>query len=269
MSASLALLLYLSMGCAAGLLSGLLGVGGGLIIVTGLVWLLPYRGFAPEWVMHAALATSLASIVATSLSSGWAHWKRGSVLRPTAASLLPGLLVGSLGGAWLADLVPGTALRAGFTVFCLLAAYRIVRAPHAHALTQPAPRGWRLSVWGVGIGWISAWVGIGGGSLTVPLLLRKGCTPVQAVGTSAACGFFIACAAAAGYVSGGPGQALTPPHTWGYVYWPAALGIAAASVACAPWGVWLAHHWPARRLKQVFAAFLVIMGLSVLVAGMR
>ena len=117
---------------------------------------------------------------------------------------------------------------------------------------------------GGGIGWVSAIVGIGGGSMTVPLLVWRGVVPVRAVGTSSACGIFIGLASAAGYALNAPAGAL-PAHAVGYVYLPAAIGIAIASVLSAPLGTRLAHAISGTALKRVFAVFMVLVGISLLV----
>lgn len=262
--------LYLVVGTAAGLLAGLLGVGGGLIIVAALAWLLPLRGFAPEHVMQVALATSLASIILTSVSSTRSHRKRGSVLWPSVRALVPGLIVGGLAGAQLAVHLPGDALRVFVAVYCLVAAaqlrYGQVRPRWAEA--EAPPTGGLLTAAGVAIGLLAALVGIGGGSMTVPLLVWLGVAPVRAVGTSAACGFAIAVASALGFVLGGQHAADGLPWgSLGFVYLPAAAGIALASVLVAPLGVRLAHALSGAALKQVFAAFLVLMGLVVAFSG--
>jgi uncharacterized membrane protein YfcA len=124
-----------------------------------------------------------------------------------------------------------------------------------------------LGFFGVLIGAVSALVGIGGGSMTVPLLIAKGAKPVRAVGTSAACGFAIALASAAGYVFAGRDAGGLPPWSLGFVYLPAALGVAAASVLMAPYGATLAHRLAGAHLQRLFAAFLVLMGIAVLAAA--
>lgn len=119
---------------------------------------------------------------------------------------------------------------------------------------------------GTGIGAVSAVVGIGGGSMTVPVLVWHGIAPVRAVGTSSACGVAIAIGSALGYALHAPPGAL-PAHAVGYVYLPAAIGVAVASVLAAPWGTRLAHAIGGTALKRVFAIFMVVMGISILVAG--
>jgi hypothetical protein len=261
---------FLAVGAAAGLLAGLLGVGGGLVIVAALAWLLPAQGVAAPQVMHVALATSLASILATSLSSTRAHLLRGSVMWPTVVRLVPGLLVGGLLGALVADRLPGDLLRLGVAGFCFVAAIQLARrraAPdHGEGVV---PRGADLVGWGALIGAVSALVGIGGGSMTVPLLVGQGARAVRAVGTAAACGFAIALAAAAGYVAGGSDARGLPPATWGYVHLPAAGLIGLASVLLAPAGAALAHRLRGQVLQYLFAGFLAAMGLAVLAAALR
>jgi len=245
-------LIYLALGAAAGVLAGLLGVGGGLVLVAALAWVLPYQGFAGDTVMHVALATSLASIMLTGLSSARAHHRRGSVGWGMVAWLVPGLLL----GAWF-----GVDLAAGY---CYLAAAQLAFArPRPLRAHGDDPHGVSLTLAGVGIGAVSAVVGIGGGSMTVPLLVWRGVDAVRAVGTSSACGVAIAIASAAGYGLHAPAAAL-PAGSMGYVFVPAALAIALASVSVAPLGVRLAHWLSGHALKRVFAAFLVLVGSSLL-----
>ena len=261
---SLAWGLYLLLGAVAGVLAGLLGIGGGLVLVAALVWLLPTQGVPAELAVHVALATALASIILTGLSSARAHHRRGSVLWPTVAWLVPGLLVGGWVGSLLATKLDGEWLRGFISVYCYLAALQLgLDWPKARAERPDAPRGPGYSAFGSLIGAISAFVGIGGGSMTVPLLVWRGVRPVRAVGTSSACGVAIALASAAGYVAHGPAPGSLPDGSWGYVFVPAAVGIALASVLTAPLGTRIAHHISGKALKAVFAVFLVLVGTSL------
>jgi uncharacterized membrane protein YfcA len=257
-------LAYLALGALAGVLAGLLGVGGGLVLVASLIWLLPAQGIPVEHATHVALATSLASIVLTGLSSARAHHRRGSVLWPSVRWLVPGLLLGGLVGAAFATTLSGDTLRWCVAGFCYLAAGQLAfGGPRESAGRSDPPATPALSAAGVGIGAISAVVGIGGGSLTVPLLVWLGVAPVRAVGTSSACGVAIALASAAGYIGLGPPAGTLPSGALGYVYLPAALGIALASVLAAPWGARLAHRLSGTALKRVFALFLLAAGTAV------
>ena len=254
------------LGVAAGVLAGLLGIGGGLVLIGALVWLLPSFGIPQEVAMHTALASSLASIVLTASSSARAHHRRGSVLWPTVAWMVPGLLLGGWLGSYVAVAMKGDALRWCVALYCFLVALQMGFGGPRGGATRPdvVPVGWPMSVAGGAIGWVSAIVGIGGGSMTVPLLVWRGVVPVRAVGTSSACGIFIGLASAAGYALNAPAGAL-PAHAVGYVYLPAAIGIALASVLAAPLGTRLAHAISGVALRRVFAVFMVLVGVSLLV----
>ena len=265
---SLAWGLYLALGAVAGVMAGLLGIGGGLVLVAALVWLLPTQGVPAGLAVHVALATALASLVLTGLSSARAHHRRGSVLWPTVAWLVPGMLVGGWLGSLLATRIDGDWLRGFIAAYCYLAALQLgLDWPRAKPERPDAPRGPAYSASGGFIGAISALVGIGGGSMTVPLLVWRGVRPVRAVGTSSACGVAIALASAAGYAAHGPAAGALPDGSWGYVFVPAAVGIALASVLTAPLGTRLAHRLSGQALRRVFAGFLVLVGTSLLWAG--
>ena len=256
------------LGVVAGILAGLLGVGGGLVLVAALAFLLPRYGVPPEAAMHAALASSLASIILTAASSTYAHHGRGSVLWPTVAWMVPGLLLGGWLGSGLAVRIDGDVLRYLVAGYCLLAAAQLLfgRVRGSGVDAVPPPRGAPMSAAGVGIGAVSAVVGIGGGSMTVPLLVWRGVAPVRAVGTSSACGVAIGLASALGYALHAPTGAL-PEHAIGYVYLPAAIGVAVTSVLSAPYGMRLAHRISGAALKRVFALFLVLVGVGLVLAG--
>lgn len=254
-------LLYPALGIVAGLLAGLLGVGGGLVLVAALALLLPTQGVPAAAAMHAALATSLASVIVTAAASARAHHRRASVLWPTVAWLLPGLLLGSWLGSLLATRLSGASLRMFVISYCLLAALQLsVEWPRPRRLATTAPRGAGLSFTGLLIGAVSALVGIGGGSMTVPVLIWRGVTPVQAVGSSSACGVAIGLAAASGYAFNGHVAGM-PLGSYGYVFLPAAIGITITSMVMAPYGAALAHRLSGVTLKRVFAGFLVAMAL--------
>lgn len=258
-------LVFLALGAIAGVMAGLLGVGGGLVLVAALAWLLPAQGLVPaEAAMHTALATSLASIVFTAMSSARAHAKRGSVLWPVVAWMVPGILIGGWLGSRLAVGLDGAWLRWGVAIYCLIAAAQMLLSkPRDVGDASIVPRGPWMTAAGGAIGAVSSLVGIGGGSMTVPLLTWRGVTPVRAVGTSSACGIFIGLASAMGYALNAPAGAL-PAHAVGYVYLPAAICVAIASVLAAPFGTRIAHAISGPMLKRVFALFLLAVGGSLL-----
>ncbi len=257
-------LIYLATGAFAGVLAGLLGVGGGLIIVPVLALSFAAQGVADEVIMHLAVGTSLATIIFTSLSSVYAHHRRGAVEWSALGSLAPGILVGALCGALVARWLPTLSLRYLFGVFELVVALQMALslkpAPH-----RGLPGRWGMSGAGAVIGSLSALVGVGGGTLTVPFLLWCNVTMQRAIATSAACGLPIAVAGAAGFMISGWNNEQLPTWSSGYLYWPALLGVAAASVLLAPLGARLAHSLPTAVLKQLFALLLLGLALRMLI----
>lgn len=259
------LLFYLTLGLFAGVMAGLLGVGGGLIIVPTLAWIFHHQQVDDAIVMHLAIGTSLATIVVTSISSVRAHHRRGAVLWPIFWRLTPGIVVGAWLGAAIADALPSAVLSKVFAVFVLTVAAQMgfgaKPAPHREL---PGTAG-MLTAGGV-IGAVSAIVGIGGGSLTVPFLTWCNIAIRQAVATSSACGLPIALAGALGFVVTGLNAAGRPDWSLGYVYGPALVGITLTSMLSAPLGAKLAHTLPTEMLKKVFAAFLTLVGVKMLLA---
>src|SRR5688500_438041 len=196
-------------------------------------------------------------------AAGRAHRLRGSGLWPTAAWMVPGVLVGGWLGSRFAIGLDGDVLRWCVAGYCFVAAAQLLFGrDRVRADGAPAPRGPGYTAAGVGIGAVSAVVGIGGGSMTVPLLVWRGVAPVRAVGTSSACGIFIGIGSALGYALQAPPVALSRAGAVGYGYRPAAAGVAVASVLAAPYGTRLAHRLSGRALKRVFAAFLIAVGWS-------
>lgn len=251
-------LLYALLGLVAGLLAGLLGIGGGLVMVPVLVLVLPGAGVPDEQLMHVALGTALAAIIPTSIASARSHHRRGAVQWSLVVVLGPAVALGALLGAQLAGLLSSRALQLGVAVFCQLAAVQMASGIAARRRNLPPPAA--LFGWGLAIGAISALVGIGGGSLTVPLLVFHGLAPVLAVATSAACGLPIALAGSLGYVVAGWTQPGLPQGSLGFVYVPAVLAIGLASVIAAPLGARLAHWLPAASLRKLFALVLALIG---------
>ena len=259
----LAWLAYPLTGALAGVLAGLFGIGGGLVMVPALLWLFALQGFPSQHLMHLAVGTSLAAIVFTGSTSALAHLRRDAVDARLAGWLVPAILIGAALGSLLADRLDGEALRALFGGFLILVALKLaLELQPQRSATDPSPA--VLVPAGVGIGALSVLLGIGGGTLTVPLLLWQGAAMTTAVGTAAACGVPIALVGAVGFMLIGPGRAELPPATLGYVHWPAVLGLLLLSIPGARLGAALAHRLPARRLKRVFALVLMLVALGML-----
>lgn len=257
-------LIYLGLGAFAGVLAGMLGVGGGLIIVPILAWVFLGQGFDSGVIMHLAVGTSLATIVFTSISSVRAHHRRGAVQWPAVVRLMPGIVFGVFIGALVAERLPTASLRTVFGVFELLVAAQMAFSllPEAH---RALPGRLGMGAAGAVIGGVSAIVGIGGGTLTVPFLLWCGVAMRQAVATSAACGLPIAVAGAVAFAWTGSGNGSLPPSSLGYLYLPALAGVAASSILFAPLGARLAHSLPTAVLKRFFAVFLAVLGVKMLI----
>jgi uncharacterized membrane protein YfcA len=254
---------YLGIGALAGALAGLLGVGGGLIIVPLLIATFSRQSLPAGSLMHLALGTSLASIVFTSISSFRAHHRRGAVDWGIVRRITPGILAGTFGGSWIAARLSTRPLTWLFTVFLYAVAVQMFldRKPRP---TREVPGTAGSTAAGGVIGVVSSLVGIGGGSLSVPFMTWCNVPVHRAIGTSAAIGFPIAVAGAAGYIVNGLRAPGLPPHTLGFVHLHALVGIVAASVATAPLGARLAHSLPVPRLKRAFAALLLVMGTRLL-----
>ena len=259
------IILYLLTGAAAGLSAGLLGIGGGLIIVPMLYLIFSQQAVPQEHVMHMALATSLATIIVTSIASARAHHRRGAVLWPIVFRLSPAIIVGAWLGAVIASALASDILRPAFGVFELLVAIHLLinYRPVTHTTSISTTSG---IVGGTVIGSISSIVGIGGGTLTVPFLLWHNINIKNAVASSAACGFPIALAGTATYVASGWSVADLPAYSLGYVNLPAFAMIIVTSIITAPVGAGLAHRLPEKTLRIVFALFLLALGTKMLLS---
>jgi len=250
---------YLVLGLAAGFVAGLLGVGGGLIIVPVLAWLLEAQGVTHN-AMHYALGTSLASILFTSVSSLRAHHARGAVDWNTLRRIAPGIVAGALIGAALAARLSPVPLKIFFVAFLFYAAlqmwWNFKPTPHRQ---MPG----NIGMFGAGgiIGAVSSWVGIGGGTLSVPFQLWCNVPLHRAIGTSAAIGLPIAAAGAVGYALNGP--AVSVPGALGYIHLTALAGIALGSILTAPLGARSAHALPVGKLKRIFALLLLALAIRM------
>ena len=255
-------LMYVSLGAFAGILAGLLGVGGGLVIVPVLTFIFTAQHLPDAHILHLALGTSLASIMFTSVSSLRAHHQRGAVDWIVVRRISLGIVVGTFGGSWVAAQLSTRFLKAFFVVFLYYVATQMLLniKPKPHRQLPGL-----TAMFGVGgvIGGVSSLVGIGGGSLSVPFLTWCNVAIHRAIGTSAAIGFPIAVAGAVGYVVNGLSAQL-PLYSLGFVYLPALAGIAAASIVTAPIGAKLAHSLPVDKLKKIFALLLIVMGTKLL-----
>ena len=245
------------LGMVAGFAAGLLGIGGSMIMVPFMIVVLERSGFSQTVQIKVAIATSLATILFTSISSVRAHHQRGAVLWPIVKMMTPGLVLGSLIGAQLATRVNSAWLTLGFGIFMLYVATQMVfKKPSQVGSTMPSA----MACFSVSsaIGVVSAIVGAGGGFMSVPFMVRSNIQLHNAAGTSAALGFPIALAGTIGYFLA-PIPAPLPNGTFGYIYIPALLSVGAASVLTAPLGARAAQVLPNSLMKKIFAGMLYAM----------
>ena len=258
------LAMYGAAGAVAGVLAGLLGIGGGMVIVPMLLFCLTRQGVPDQVIMHLALGTSMASIMFTAISSFMSHHRHGAVRWIVVRRIAAGIVVGTFLGACIAARLPTNFLKGFFIVFLYYVAIQMLtgRKPKAN---REIPN--LAGMFGVGnvIGAVSSLVGIGGGTLSVPFMVWCNIPLHQAIGTSAAIGFPIAVAGTIGYLYNGLGAASLPDLSMGYIYLPALAGIVCASVLTAPLGVRLAHSLPVDKLKRVFAGLLLFVATRMLI----
>jgi uncharacterized protein len=251
------------LGTVTGILAGLFGIGGGLVIVPVLVMLFTAHGFSANVVMIMAVASSLAAIILTAISSVLAHHRLGSVLWAKVFSLTPGIMLGAVAGAVLAKQISADTLRLILVVFLLYVGVQMALQlkPKAGVVKQSKLLD---AIAGVVIGAVSAIVGIGGGTLTVPYAVYGQLAMRQAVAIASACGLPIAVVGTISYVLLGWHDARLPEWSLGYVYLPAFLGVSLSSIFTAPIGAKLAHRLPAATLKRYFSLLLFIMAGKLL-----
>jgi uncharacterized membrane protein YfcA len=250
------------MGLVAGFFAGLLGIGGGLILVSLMVFAFNAQGFPADRVMHLALGTSLATIVFTSIKSVLAHHRHGAVRWDIVRHSAAGLVLGTLAGSAIADALQSRALAVVFTAFVVYSAVNMmldIRPRPDRRL--PGPTGLQIGAGLVGLA--SALVGAGGGFISIPLMSFCNVPMRQCVATSAALGLPIAVSGTLGFLIGGWGKDHLPSLSLGYVYLPALVGIVAGTFITVPVGARLAHSIPVPRLKKVFAVILSIMAVKM------
>ncbi|MBN9409016.1 MAG: sulfite exporter TauE/SafE family protein [Burkholderiales bacterium] len=257
-----------ALGIGAGFLAGLLGIGGGMVMVPFITMIISTRGAAPDLAVKMAIATSMATILFTSISSVRAHHKRGAVRWDIVKRLAPGVVIGSLvGSLGIFALLKGSWLAIFFALFVGFSATQMfLDKKPAPSRQMPGTAG-QLGAGGV-IGLISGLVGAGGGFISVPFMTWCNVAMHNAVATSAALGFPIALANVAGYVLAGQSATGLPAGSFGYIWLPALVVIAVCSVTTAPLGAKAAHALPVKKLKRVFASVLYVLAAYMLWKGL-
>ena len=256
-----------ALGLTGGFLAGLLGVGGGMVLVPFMVWILGQYNVTGELAIKMAIATSMATIVFTSISSVRAHHKRGAVRYDIVRGIAPGILVGAIiASLGVFALVKGAWLSWSFGIVVWFAAIQMFldRKPKP-TRNMPSPSG-QLAVGGF-IGFLSGLVGAGGGFMSVPFMAWCNVAIHNAVATSAALGFPIAFFNSIGYIISGWSIADRPAYSLGYIWLPALFVIVCCSVLTAPLGAKAAHSLPVKTLKRIFSLVLMALATSMLYKG--
>lgn len=256
-------IVYLLMGLFVGFFAGLLGIGGGLILVTLMVYMFTVQEFPADRLLHLALGTSIASIVFTSISSLRAHHKHGAVRWDILRIAVPGLIAGTLFGTFVADQMKSKYLAIFFVIFVYYSAVQMF-ANVKPKPTRQLPGKIGMTVVAIIVGIVSSLVGVGGGVMTIPLMSLCNVPMRQTIGTSAALGLPIAIAGTVGFIVTGLGKDHLPPLAVGYVYLPALVGIVIGTFVTVPWGAKAAHTLPVTTLKKIFAVILFILATKML-----
>ncbi|MBK6592989.1 MAG: sulfite exporter TauE/SafE family protein [Burkholderiales bacterium] len=258
-----------TLGLATGFLAGLLGIGGGMLIGPFMTIILSATGIGADLAVKMAIATSMATIMFTSISSVRAHHKRGAVRWDIVKGLAPGIVLGgAIASAGVFALLKGTALAIFFALFVGFSATQMFLDKKPKPSRQMPGTAGQVAA-GSLIGFLSGLVGAGGGFISVPFMVAHNISIINAVATSAALGFPIALANTVGYVVSGTSLPGLPPHSLGYVWLPALGVIACCSVLTAPWGAKMAHRLPVAKLKRVFALILYVLAAYMLWKGLQ
>jgi len=248
----------LGTGLIAGVLAGLLGVGGGIVIVPVLFNLFPLLGIDEAVRMHLAVGTSLATIIPTSIMSMRAHHKKGAVDWDLLKSWAPAIAVGVLVGAVLGASAKGWVLTAVFAVVAIIVSVNMAFRKEGMVVSDRLPGGFVKHAIATVIGFFSVMMGIGGGTLSVPILSAFNYPIRRAVGTASAIGLIIALPGTISFITSGLEAANLPPFSLGYANGIGFALIVPATMIAAPWGAKIAHAIEPAMLRKAFALFLFL-----------
>jgi uncharacterized membrane protein YfcA len=263
MSIAVAYILYLIIGAAAGILGGLLGIGGGVITVPALLVMFHYLDFPQPYIMHMAIATSLAAMILNTAAATWAHNKRGAVLWPVFKKMVPGFVAGSILGALIAVWFSGVLLEIIFGLFLCALAFFFYRQKAIKIGTQKLPSMGKLSFYSCCIGATSNLMGIGGGTMVVPLLSSFKISDRNAIGTSAASTLITTLLGTISYLILGL-SVIPSEEAIGFIDLPAFIIIGVVAFFLAPVGAKLTHEISQEKVRKIFAVVLVLTGLSLI-----
>lgn len=257
-------LLFVVVGALAGTLSGLFGIGGGAVVVPMLVTIYQYLGFPDQMIMQFAAGTSMAVMIVTTSASARAHAKQGQKIWPVFKKIIPGLALGVVTGALIADSLHSEVLEVIFGLMLFFIAYKVVSAPKEEA-EERIPNTYLMAVITFALGTLSGTLGISGSILLTPFLLHCNVSIRLIVAVAAACGVCVATIGTITYMITGANEIHSLHWTTGYIYWPAFLGIALASPIFATLGAKLSHRLPVNTLRKIFAIFMVLAAIKMII----
>lgn len=256
--------IFVTIGVFAGLMAGVLGIGGGVVVVPGLLFIFQSHQLVPaDSAMHVAAGTSLAIMILTAESSLRAHLKRGEVLWPLFHTLWPGIVLGVMSGASLAHWIPTHWLERIFSIFLFAVAIKMLVDWHVTHPVRSLSR-WLNHLISYLIGLKSGLLGVGGGVLIIPYLTYCGVAVRKIAAVSNLCTLTVAMVGTLSFIVMGQHDMATTPYTIGYVYWPAVLAVAIPSALIAPWGAQLNYVLPVNQLKFIFIVILLMTAIKML-----
>lgn len=259
----------LVLGLIVGFLAGLMGIGGGAIVGPVLTMIFSARGMSADLAVKMAIATSMAVIVLTSLSSVRAHHQRGAVRWDIFAGMAPGVITGGLiGSVGIFALVKGNTLAVLFALFIGFSVMQIWRRQDSVG-HKPMPGFGGKFMAGSAMGLLAGLIGAGGAFVSMPFMLAHDVALINAVATSSALGFVVAVVNSGGFALGGASHPGLPPWSLGYVWLPGLAVVALSSVCTAPLGAKLAHALPVNVLKRLLCGVLLSLAAYMLFKGLR
>ncbi len=256
-------LIYLLLGVFAGTLSGLFGIGGGLVIVPTLLFCFRFLGFSPDLAIHMAIGTSLSIIVITASNSVFSHHRRGGIDWSIVRKILIPLIIGTYSGGLVSSKLSASLLETIFSVYVVLVSLKMfldVKIDKVEKETSIV----LYSIVGAVIGFKSAILGIGGGTISIPFLSWRGFSMKKAVGVSAALGLPISIVGSISYIVSGLKVSALPEQSLGYIYLPAFFGVILTSSFFAHLGAKLSHKLPQEKMRKGFAIFLSIIAVKMI-----
>lgn len=251
---------YFIIGLLAGILSGLLGLGGGVVIVPALMILFEKQNFLPANLMHLAIGSSLAIVMFATMMTTYSQHKRKALAWNLLKVMIPGTVLGAIIGVVLGKQLSTQFLSYVFAAFCFLLAIKmLIGKENVQEHKKPqSPHPFILLGTAIVAGILAGLLGIGGGAILIPLLIWFGLPMVVVSGTSAACAFPTAFTGAISSIIVGLHTPGLPSYSTGFIYWPAVIIIGMSSMLAAPVGVYLAHHLPEKTIKRIFGGILLV-----------